>query len=111
MKEALLNNPTPPMPIESEAFWRQHQQLHKASGLSRVDYCRRNNLNYDRFGYWISKWNRQSSSPSARLVAVKLKPSSEVVSQTTFSTLHFNNGCFLKIHDSHVLSLILDRMR
>src|ERR1700726_2329512 len=97
-------------PIQNEAFWKHQYELLQSSGMKRSDYCRQNNLNYDRFGYWICRLNRFKNERN-ELVSIKLK-SNEPLSETkTLCTLSLNNGHFLKIHDSTALAIILERYR
>jgi hypothetical protein len=106
--ETLTNQITQPAK-ENEVFWLRHNELHKTSGLTRKQYCRQNNLNYDRLGYWIHKWNRnQHQNPE--LVSVKLKTLSAQPSEATLCTLQLSNGSVLKIHNAEALSAILERM-
>jgi hypothetical protein len=99
-------------PIENEEFWRHHNQMQKTSGLTRADYCRKNGLNYDRFGYWVTKRLRKSTQET-KLVSVKVKPANESASalQSILCTLNLSSGHSLKIHDTNALSIILDKMR
>lgn len=100
-------NPSQSKQVENEAFWRQHYESQKSSGLSRTTYCRQYDLNYDRFGYWISKWNH---SHSDKLISVKLKAVTTATSETTtLCTLNLKNGYSLKIHDAQALVVILER--
>ena len=48
---------------EGEAFWRKHFAALSVSGLNRSQYCLKEKINYDRFGYYISKWNRCNITP------------------------------------------------
>lgn len=98
-----------PAPIENEEFWRHHNQMQKASSLSRADYCRQSGLNYDRFGYWIGKLFRNLNQ-GAELVSIKIKPTNEFSMQPILCTLNLKGGHFLKIHDTKALSVILDKM-
>lgn len=91
--------------IEDEAFWKRHAELHQASGLTRKNYCLLNNVNYDRFGYWLGKFSSQSSS----LVAIKLKSENVIAKQSTLCTLTFGNGRALQIHDQQTLFAILEK--
>jgi hypothetical protein len=93
-------------PQENEEFWKQHYNSLKSSRLSRTSYCRQHGLNYDRFGYWISRWNKENEG---RLVSVKLKTEIKSESQAILCTLELKNGHHLKIHDLNVLSIILDK--
>ncbi len=90
---------------EDESFWRRHVELHQSSGLTRKKYCRLNNVNYDRFGYWLGKFTRQSS-----LVAIKLKAENIPLKQATLCTLNFRDGRTLPIHDQQALSYILEKL-
>src|SRR6185437_11582433 len=60
-------------PIENEAFWKHHYEQQKLSGMRRSAYCNQNNLNYDRFGYWICKWNRNPVPAHIRKKKKKIK--------------------------------------
>jgi hypothetical protein len=93
----------------NEEFWRHHYELLKTSGMKRSDYCHENKLNYDRFGYWISRWNRfKKSEDSIGLVSVKLK-SNEPIQSKILCTLDLKNGSCLKIHHFEALEMILER--
>jgi len=102
------NNESQAKPIENETFWKRHYELQKSSGITRVNYCRQNNLNYDRFGYWISRWNKFRREGN-ELVSVKLKSATEPHPQSILCTIELKNGYFLKIHDAHSLSVILEK--
>ena len=106
MKAAELSeNHLAPSTIENEIFWKRHAELHKTSGLTRKNYCSLNNVNYDRFGYWLGKFSSQSSS----LVAIKLKADDASTKQTTLCTLNLSNGRALQIHDQKTLFAILEK--
>jgi hypothetical protein len=103
--EVIPTQPPSTSTTEDEFFWKRHVELHQSSGLTRTKYCRLNNVNYDRFGYWLSKFARQSSS----LVAVKLKAEDVSIRQATLCTLNLSNGRILQIHDQHTLFAILEK--
>jgi len=92
--------------VENEAFWRQHATLLKASKLTRREYCRLHNVNYDRFGYWLGKLIDEISP----LVSVKLKPTNESNIQTILCTLTLGSHRVLQIHDYHALAFILEKV-
>ncbi len=85
--------------IESQEFWQQHIDKLKLSSLSRAQYCRDNELNYDRFGYWLK----------SAFIPVKVKATEMTMTDVTLCTLEFR-GCLLKIHDLSALSFVLERM-
>ena len=99
-------NMPPSKVVENEAFWQNHYKLQKASNLSRVDYCKQHDLNYDRFSYWVSKWN---SSHGKKLISVKLKSTTYLPEQPILCTLDLKNGKSLKIHNAQALAIILER--
>ncbi len=96
-------------PIQNEAFWKHHHKLLESSGMKRSDYCHKNNLNYTRFGYWISRWNRfKKEKEPVELVSVKLKPNEQTQTRI-LCTLDLKNGNCLKIHSSEALAILLER--
>ncbi len=93
-----------PTIMESKQFWEQQLERLKASGLPRSDYCRKNNINYDRFGYWLK---RLLPKPSA-FVPVKLKIPA-ATPQTILCTIELRSH-ILKIYDLSTLSFVLERL-
>jgi len=94
--------------IDKKQFWKEHVKSQRESGLSKVAYCRKHQLNYDQFGYWDQKSRQQTVSSG--LLPVKLSRSSSPTtnSQTpALCTLMFKNGHALQIHDKSVLSMLL----
>jgi hypothetical protein len=90
---------SPSKPKENQVFWQQHYESLKLSKLSRLDYCRQHGLNYDRFGYWISK-----------LISVKLKSTIEPATEKVIiCALDLKNGNSLKVYDVKVLLIILEK--
>ena len=94
--------------VETEEFWQHHKKTQESAKLSRAAYCRQNGLNYFRFSHWV-KISRQYSSAS-KLVSVKLKPATDQAMQKTLCTLELASGICLKVHDTHALLFILERM-
>jgi hypothetical protein len=94
---------------EDSTYWSHHAKLFKQSGLTRINYCRQNNVNSDRFGYWLSKQKSASNTP---MVAVKLKSASEplLLTPEVLCTLNLRNGNVLKIQDMRVIAFILEGM-
>lgn len=97
-------------PSENEAFWKHHFQILKSTGMRRSQYCHQHNLNYDRFGYWISRWNKLKKNNN-ELVGIKIKPELPSSEIKILCTITFSNGACLKIHDSTALEFILERYR
>ncbi|MBT6751991.1 MAG: hypothetical protein HOA72_24045 [Desulfobacula sp.] len=56
---------------EKRRFWRIHLKAWGKSGLTQIEYCRRNQLKTSRFTYWKTKLNISTASkPSVNLVPV-----------------------------------------
>ena len=91
--------------IEDKEFWGQQFEKLKASGLSRSKYCRKNGINYDRFGYWLKKL----SPISSEFVPVTIQPLESSPPHATLCTLELR-GHILKIHDLSALSFVLERL-
>ncbi len=91
--------------LEDGSYWKKQIELLKSSNLSRKAYCRQNQVNYDRFAYWIKK----GSVKPQPLIAVKLK--TEEASESSpklLCTLILNQGRKLLIHDQAALAWILE---
>lgn len=97
--------------IVQEQFWKEHASKQRESGLSVSGYCRKHQLNYDRFYYWLRK-----NKPSVpRLLPIKISQPVEPSSSNrdtapVLCTLTLKNGGILQIHDKNVLPLILSRL-
>lgn len=91
--------------IESKEYWEQQLEQLKLSGLTRAKYCKENDVNYDRFGYWLTKLRPMSSE----FVPVHVHSSSQGQPQNTLCTLEIGKH-MLQIHDASVLPIILDRL-
>ena len=51
-----------PSKAESEAltkYWQQQTEAWQSSGQTQQAYCKANELNYYRFGYWLRKFRKQ----------------------------------------------------
>lgn len=103
-----MKEQTPPTAIpeiENESYWKKHTEALKISGLTRIDYCRLHQVNYDRFGYWV----KRCSVSVKPLVAVKLKAAETVVPQV-LGTLTLSGNRTLQIHDYATLAWILEKV-
>jgi hypothetical protein len=89
---------------ESKEFWEHHLEKLKTSGLRCSEYCRNNDISYDRFRYWIKKLN----PVSARFIPVKVQANKSVSSSIPLCTLELR-GSVLKIYDISVVSFLLER--
>ena len=94
-----------PPRIETKEFWQHHIKQLKSSGLSSANYCRVNEINYDRFGYWVKKI---LSQPPA-FIPVQLREE-KIQIAGELCTLEFR-GYSLKIHDLSALKVILENTK
>ena len=53
-------------PHENDAYWVEIYSDFKNSNKSRNAYCKTKGINYDRFGYWLSRQKKPT-----KLIAVK----------------------------------------
>ena len=47
-------------------YWQQQVDAWQTSGLSQANFCKTNDLNYHRFGYWVRKFRRQSETAQGK---------------------------------------------
>ena len=91
-----------------DQLFKEHAAKQKDSGLSRLAYCRKHQLNYDHFNYWY----RKEKKAVRQLVPIKLSQPAEPSSFSNTATpvlctLTLRNGSVLQIHDKGILPLIL----
>ena len=76
-------------------YWQEQMQAWEASGQSQTAFCRTNDLNYHRFGYWRRKLSptveQQSSHRASNFVPVTVGSHS----QTNDLSLTLPNGLVL----------------
>ena len=46
-------------PDTREQYWKAQIDAWQSSGDSQMAFCKANDLNYPRFGYWLRKFRRQ----------------------------------------------------
>ena len=57
---------------DSADYWESHLESWSQSGLTQADYCRRHNLNYNKFCRWKERFNHYyPPRSSVKLVEVK----------------------------------------
>lgn len=61
---------------EKKKYWRSHIGAWKKSGLSQIDYCKRNNLSRHRFTYWKNRDNKKPTPMTFIPVLSKASPPS-----------------------------------
>ena len=59
-------------PSDRQAYWSQHIDQWKASGLSRTAYCRRESLSLQQLCYWINKSTKSNAkAATSDFIAVR----------------------------------------
>lgn len=90
---------------ENKQFWEQELEKLKSSGLSRAQYCRENDINYERFSYWIKKLNPEVPT----FIPVKIQTTEPMSHHVALCALEIK-GHLLKIYDLSALSYLLERL-
>lgn len=111
------NNVSSKSSISSDQYWNKHIKLKHNSGLTRAEYCRKNNLNLYQLKYREHKLI--SASSNTKLLPIKLV-SNEVLPEDTdhftkdsklLCKLKLRHGNILKIYDINTLSIILEVLK
>jgi hypothetical protein len=78
-----------------EQYWQAQIEAWGTSGQSQQAFCRANDLNYPRFGYWLRKFRQQGSVAAARRRSSGFVP---VVASSAREglTVHLPNGIELR---------------
>ena len=101
-----------------ESYWSNHVKLKQSSGLSRVEYCRKNNLSLYQLKYQEHKLLK--SSAAIKLLPIKLvsdemlsKDISKVVNGAPqlLCKLKLKHGSTLKVYDINTLSIVLEVLK
>jgi hypothetical protein len=94
-----------------EQYWRAQIDAWQASGQTQQAFCKANDLNYPRFGYWLRKFRRQGVVAEPRrasgFVPVVVAPSGGGLS------VHLPNGIELRgvsEQNLHVVEQLLARL-
>ena len=92
-------------PEEDEQYWLGIYSHFKKSGQSRKAYCKAQGINYDRFGYWLS---RKTKAPA--LIAVKVTHVSSVDTHLALASLRLSSTHAIVFHDVEALCAIMTRL-
>ena len=95
----------------SRAFWQAHVREQKKSGLSRAEYCRRQNLSYHALTYWTCKLSRPRQSPPI-LVPVPMQnvqPKASAAEQGTGITITLGGRIAIEVSE-HFSPSVLARV-
>jgi hypothetical protein len=86
-------------------YWKEQIAAWRASGQSQQAFCKTNDLNYPRFGYWLRKFRQQGEVAAAPRRASGFVP---VVASSACGDLvvHLPNGIELRGVTEQNLSLV-----
>lgn len=98
-----------PIQAKDKDYWKKLIEDYEATGLTRSEYCRMHQINYDNFGYW---WKKLKNESVKSLIPIKIKSQGEQHSEKNLplSTLTFKNGNSLHIYNQESLLLILSKL-
>ena len=68
---------------QKRRHWGEHIRAWQDSGLSQIEYCRRNALSYHRFVYWRDKFAPKSPTTSVSIVEVPMSAVAAVSGRIT----------------------------
>jgi hypothetical protein len=99
-------------PETREQYWRAQIDAWQACGQSQQAFCKANDLNYPRFGYWLRKFRHQGVVAAAPRRVSGFVP---VVASSLDDglTLHLPNGIELRgvsEQNLHVVEQLLARL-
>jgi len=82
-------------------IWAAHLKAWRQSGLSRMEYCRRQNLSYHAFNYWKRKFNQPASTGISFVPVPARRIDQEKVVSLPVSVLRIEVGRFkIEVPDS-----------
>lgn len=87
------------MATERQAHWQGIIDKHVASGLSKADFFKLNNINPATYYYWFKKINTQAKTNRNHILPVEITPRSHISSHQTVELL-FPNGYQLSFEAS-----------
>lgn len=103
---------------EDENFWRHHIAACSASGITKISYCKKNNVDYHRFRNWTKKLSAKNlhlskpadlSSKPSELIPVELKLTTKQNNSAILCTINLKSGHVLQLHDQQAWLMLLER--
>jgi len=98
--------------LTREQFWQQHIRQWQASGLSKMQYCRENELVYHQLIYWSDKTRQPESTPTeteSNFVSVSLAPAQ--TNSTSSLSVELPNGITVAGVSAETISLVPQLLR
>jgi len=88
-------------PATNSKIWLTHLRAWQNSGLTRAEYCRRNNLSYDALTYWKRKAERQKKTATNFVSVPAIRITQGITADNSSAALKIalGNGIKVEIHD------------
>ena len=87
------------MATERQAYWQKIIDSQAASGLSKAEFFKHNNINPATYYYWFKKINSQEKTNRNQILPIKVTPQLQDLSHQTVELL-FPNGYQLSFNAS-----------
>lgn len=78
------------------AYWQAQVNAWQASKQTQQAFCKANDLNYYRFGYWLKKFREQATIPLSQTVSTSAFV--PIVGQTKEAALHLQLPNGIQLH-------------
>ena len=92
-------------PHENDAYWVEIYSDFKNSNKSRNAYCKAQGINYDRFGYWLSRQKKPT-----KLIAVKVTNSSSPETRRVLASIKGANQQELLLYNVDTVCTVMQRL-
>ncbi len=95
--------------MPNEEYWQQQIDAYYASGLTKREYCQKNQIKASQMKYWQGRLKAMRSR-EASFIPAKVKSESIPLNDRPICTLVLAGG-LIQIHDEKALLLILDKWK
>ena len=88
---------------ETPGFWQHHVANFALNNVTKIQYCKDNNITYHRFLYWHDKFTNGTDS----FIPIKFPGNNNLA----VCTIEFSQGHRLVLHDSNILPQIISLLK
>jgi len=97
-----------PYSHEDKSYWHNQITEFKQSGLNRKAFCRRFDVNYDRFQYWYRKFELEKKhQPTPAVVPIKLTTGTTTRVNPVLCSIRLTSGATLYLHDMGLIQSLI----
>ncbi|HEY5716441.1 MAG TPA: hypothetical protein VIS54_08485 [Psychromonas sp.] len=75
------------MATERQAYWQGIIESQVASGLTKAEFFKLNNITASTYYYWFNKLNMKTATSSQKILPITITPQSPISSQQTVELL------------------------